>query len=928
MKSKITLLLTLLITNGLLAQQAILSLEITGDYNVEYIEGEDRYKYLVELDEGNSLPLLIHTESENGLQGTTVDLEYEIAFGTTATPDIDFIASPSSPVPVVINESVGADGELDIEALIDNINDPGEVIILDIPKSTSTNNYYIEGPGEIDSSTFIEIEIKINSVATADIVAEITNTGSFEQGTNEVITVTLFDSEGNLWANNTNSDIIFPISFTPDENSGNPAEIEDFTALANQVIIAPGDSSGSVEVMLNGDTDLDHDFFLATLSDPGFTEPINLPPPLQVKILDQNGQYIIHMTVKTPNAINPNYVGDAIYVDDAACCPEYQVEEGEIFEIAFEGEKGLPEDTEYPFSVLYEAGGSVNGHPQAEEGLDFRNRAGTNELTFNVDVNDDPDNVLQISILSPAIEPDKSQEGTEQFDLIVQSNDSRFIMGFTWTVVILETTAVTVTSPDNLADEENAGTDNGLFLFELQNALDNDITVYFEVGGNAEEGVDYEPITRSLYFPSGQTQNFIDLVALQDDLVEEDELVTITLIEGSGYSINDSNKSASVTIPRNDQDKVAFDVSAGVVASPIYEDPARGNSGVFEISLDKPNDTGIDVRVNYTFSDLNDANAAERGLDFSAPENDFVVFGPGESVKEVVITALEDGLEENNERVNLVVTAGERYQVIESTATLEIISTEFDTSSLDANALKVTSSSDSCAGSAEGDINVKNNSGFQFIVQVNGGSVTEISNLPANGEITFRDLPSGYYDVFFEFQDPEIEIIPPSFSVTIEELQGTNLLAQSVDLGAKVALLSVSGSEQYTVTTKDGREYSYQVDGPSKQVLKVPLSEGLNELEIKGAQDCQGIIKTAVSLKKIYVYPNPTQDVITLNGFTDTASAALSLFDTSGNVLQESQLDIQGGMLSIDLSSEAPGVYFGRLYTEKGEEMNFKFIKK
>src|SRR5262249_46748087 len=105
---------------------------------------------------------------------------------------------------------------------------------------------------------------------------------------------------------------------------------------------------------------------------------------------------------------------------------------------------------------------------------------------------------------------------------------------------------VTVTSPDNQASEF-PNTDTGTFRVWRTGSTARALTVSFAMSGTATNGNDYQSISTSITIPAGQSFADIPLAAIHVTVVEGDELATLTLAAGTGYTVG-SPSSATVTI--------------------------------------------------------------------------------------------------------------------------------------------------------------------------------------------------------------------------------------------------------------------------------------------------------------------------------------------------------------------------------------------
>ena len=120
----------------------------------------------------------------------------------------------------------------------------------------------------------------------------------------------------------------------------------------------------------------------------------------------------------------------------------------------------------------------------------------------------------------------------------------------------LPTPVVVIQSPDPKATEPRKGeicVDSGRFLVCADQPVEQDTVITYSVSGSAMEGVDYQPIRRSVTIPQGKTEARIEVTPLADAIdCEKDETVVVTLKPGEGYVVGDC-KVARITIAESEQ---------------------------------------------------------------------------------------------------------------------------------------------------------------------------------------------------------------------------------------------------------------------------------------------------------------------------------------------------------------------------------------
>jgi hypothetical protein len=114
--------------------------------------------------------------------------------------------------------------------------------------------------------------------------------------------------------------------------------------------------------------------------------------------------------------------------------------------------------------------------------------------------------------------------------------------------VLLPTVEVTAT--DDTATEEGATT--GAFTLTRTGDVSGSLTVDYTVTGTATAGADYIALAGSATFAAGSATTQVIVTPIDDDLVEGNETVILTLAAGAAYTVGDDDQ-ATVTIIDNDE---------------------------------------------------------------------------------------------------------------------------------------------------------------------------------------------------------------------------------------------------------------------------------------------------------------------------------------------------------------------------------------
>ena len=114
----------------------------------------------------------------------------------------------------------------------------------------------------------------------------------------------------------------------------------------------------------------------------------------------------------------------------------------------------------------------------------------------------------------------------------------------------VELPKITVTATDATASEMM--TNNGGFTITRTGSTASALTVQFNLSGTAVNGVDYERLTNQVVIVSGTDHSHLHVRPINDELVETNETVILTILPGDLYRAG-SPSNAIVTIEDNDR---------------------------------------------------------------------------------------------------------------------------------------------------------------------------------------------------------------------------------------------------------------------------------------------------------------------------------------------------------------------------------------
>ncbi len=231
---------------------------------------------------------------------------------------------------------------------------------------------------------------------------------------------------------------------------------------------------------------------------------------------------------------------------------------------------------------------------------------------------------------------------------------------------------VSVEVPDAQADSETG--DPGLIVLRRSGGTASDLTVYFAMGGSAVADTDYEALNNYVEIPTGASTALLPVVPIADAEPNPPLLVILGLVDDATYVPGPASGSVeldSVELPIVSLS--TLDASASEI---------EGETGIFEIRRSS-------VRIDEPLSvSLSISGTATPGEDYPAfaPIIEFPA-GIGRITLDVV--AVEDGLVEVNETVNLQLEKMNTYRLGNALGSITIAGEPLPTvmiSASDANA--------------------------------------------------------------------------------------------------------------------------------------------------------------------------------------------------------------------------------------------------
>ncbi|PYM16528.1 MAG: hypothetical protein DME18_01195, partial [Verrucomicrobia bacterium] len=305
-------------------------------------------------------------------------------------------------------------------------------------------------------------------------------------------------------------------------------------------------------------------------------------------------------------------------------------------------------DTSSALTVNYSlAGTAQNGidYQQVETSVTIGAGAGSATVTITP-IDDNEMEVDETVVLTLSADAAYNIGPTNSATVTIQDNDSS---------PPPQKPTVTVVATDGDASEQ--GPDPGEFTFARTGDTSSALTVNYTLGGTATKWDDYRrpegDMPESVTIPAGATSTTLTIVPFDDEEIEGDETVQLTVSPDAAYDVG-SPDTATVTIHDNDQPSPG-NPTVTVVASDANASEQGPDSGTFTIS--RTGDTSSALTVNYTFS-----GTAQNGTDYQQVGTSITI-AAGASSATITVTPIDDTQVEGDETVVLSLSADAAYDV-------------------------------------------------------------------------------------------------------------------------------------------------------------------------------------------------------------------------------------------------------------------------
>ncbi|MBD1910137.1 MULTISPECIES: Calx-beta domain-containing protein [unclassified Leptolyngbya] len=202
---------------------------------------------------------------------------------------------------------------------------------------------------------------------------------------------------------------------------------------------------------------------------------------------------------------------------------------------------------------------------------------------------------------------------------------------------------------------EGSGSPGQFQISRTGSDLSQELVVQYLISGSAS-GEDYGPmLTGTVAIAPNATSTILDITALDDSLVEGDETLILTLVDGTNYDLASSTQ-ATITLLDNDGPPALPVVTLQAIDATASE--AGSNPGRFRFT--RTGDTSTALTLYYSIA---------AGTGQATPTADYtslsgaIVMAAGATYADLPITAVDDSLAEATETVQLSLVADSGYTI-------------------------------------------------------------------------------------------------------------------------------------------------------------------------------------------------------------------------------------------------------------------------
>jgi len=249
---------------------------------------------------------------------------------------------------------------------------------------------------------------------------------------------------------------------------------------------------------------------------------------------------------------------------------------------------------------------------------------------------------------------------------------------------------------------------------------------------------------------------------------------------------------------------------------------------------------------------------------------------------------------------------------------------EFGCEIIPRNSVKILTRTPTCPNEANGVLEIStdlNNVLYRVSITDSNNQQNNYTFTLQSSPLLINNLSSGTYTINITVTNTDFDY---SYQANINELEIVNSGKRALDTTKKTVSYQVSGSETYNVSLNgDIRKFRFDSTAPS--IIELNVSDSINEVVIRGENECQGKIEDTFSLEdEILVFPTLTSGLVSVSGGLQPTE--ISIYDVSGQLMSKAKMQVNNEN-SVYLNDYPSGLYIIHIKTKEGAKV-FKVVKK
>ena len=350
---------------------------------------------------------------------------------------------------------------------------------------------------------------------------------------------------------------------------------EDYEATTSTATISAGQDRVSIDIVVNGDTDIELDeTFDVVLSNP---QGAIIQKDRATGTIEEDDSFYLSITDATTREGNNG-----------------------LTDLVFQVTSNLIAIEEITVNYRTEDGSAIGG--------DYEATTGTATITVN-------QNSTTVTI---RIKGDKDVERDEEFNVVLENAQGAKIRDARAIGEIINDDFAKLSIADATTEEGNIGDTNLLEFKIISNTTsDTDITVRYGTANGTATGEDFEATTGVATISRGDTTSAVSIVIKGDTKSEADEIFTITLSnpQGAGATIDSNKETATGTIEDDDIVKLSIE----------NETIQEGNTGRKTLTFTVTSSAISDLPISFDYNTQDGSATAVEDYEVAAGRGTIVI---------------------------------------------------------------------------------------------------------------------------------------------------------------------------------------------------------------------------------------------------------------------------------------------------------------